>query len=147
MEISDLVPSSSASVEGVCISPIKTSRTKTLRRIQNLNGFSIQFFCLHSTNKVTLRHIQNLEWIFYPIFLLTLHAQSNAPTYTKFKWLFYWIFCSHSALNVTLQRILRLPTSVGLAQARPNNLHMPRPSSSELHQVSTSYVRTSYVRK
>ena len=43
-----------------------------LRRIQNLNGFSIGFFC------------------------------------------------SHSAHNVTLRHILRLPTSVGFAQARPN---------------------------
>ena len=48
----------------------------TLARIQNLNGFSIGFFC------------------------------------------------SHSAHNVTLARIHRLPTSVGLAQARPNDRKM-----------------------
>ena len=91
----------------------------TLRRIQNLNGFSIGFFCSHSVHNVTLRRIQNLNGFLYRIFLFTLRAQRDAPTYTKLKWLFYRIFCSRSAHSMTLRRIQRLPTSVGLAQARP----------------------------
>ena len=63
-----------------------------------------------------------LEWLFYGIFLFTLRAQSDALTYTKLEWFFYCIFCSHSAYNLTLQRILCLPTNVGLAQAGPNKL-------------------------
>ena len=69
----------------------------TLARIQNLNGFSIGFFCSHSAHNVTLTRIQNLNGFSIGF------------------------FCSHSAHNVTLARIHRLPTSVGLAQARPNN--------------------------
>ena len=67
----------------------------TLRRIQNLNGFSIGFFCSHSAHNVTLRRIQNLNGFSIGF------------------------FCSHSAHSMTLRRIQRLPTSVGLAQARP----------------------------
>ena len=61
-----------------------------------------------------------LEWLFSWIFLFTLRAQCDAPSYTKLEWLFYRIFCSLSVHDVTLGRIHRLPTSVGLAQARPN---------------------------
>ena len=60
--------------------------------IQNLNGFSIGFFCSHSVHNVTDGRIQNLN----RIFLFTLRAQRDGRSYT------------------------RLPTSVGLAQARPN---------------------------
>ena len=52
----------------------------------------------------------------------TFHAQHDAPAYTKLEWLFIGFFCSHSAHNVTLRCILRLPTSAGLAQARPNKV-------------------------
>jgi len=65
-------------------------------RIQNLNGFSIRFFCSHSAHNVTDRRIQNLNG--FSIGFL----------------------CSHPAHNVTDGRVHRLPTSVGLAQARPN---------------------------
>ena len=54
------------------------------------------------------------------IISFTFRAQHDAPAYTKLEWLFIGFFCSHSTHNVTLRRILRLPTSVGLAQARPN---------------------------
>ena len=68
----------------------------TLRRIQNLDGFSIGFCCSHSAHNVTLRRIQNLNGFSIGF------------------------FCSHSAHSMTLRLIQRLPTSVGLAQARPN---------------------------
>ena len=61
-----------------------------------------------------------LKWLFYRICLFILRTQSDALTYAKLEWLFYRIFCSHSAHSVTLRRILQLPTSVGLVQARPN---------------------------
>ena len=89
----------------------------TLRRIQNLNGFSIGFFCSHSAHNVTLRRIQNFNDFFYRFIL---HAQRDARSYTKLEWLFYQIFCSHSVRNVTIACIHRLTTSVGLAQAHPN---------------------------
>ena len=77
MEISDLVLSSSASIEGLSICEkhfthqkeqdenllyrSHSAHTMTLRRIQNLNGFSIEFFVQsHSAHKVTLRRILQL---------------------------------------------------------------------------------------
>ena len=59
-------------------------------------AFYIGFFCSHSVHNVTLRRIQNLNGFSIGF------------------------FCSHSAHSMTLRRIQRLPTSVGLTQARPN---------------------------
>ena len=84
-------------------------------RVQNLNGFSIGFFCSHSAHNVTDGRIQNLNGFSIGF------------------------FCAHSAHNVTDGRIHRLPTSVGLAQARPNytleNLHYPNSHVQKYAQV------------
>ena len=63
--------------------------------IQNLNGFSIGFFCSHSAHNVTDGRIQNLNGFSIGF------------------------FCSHFAHNVTDGRIHRLPTSVGSLRLAP----------------------------
>ena len=47
----------------------------------------------------------------------TVHG---APTYTKLEWLVHRILSFTLRARATLRRIHQLPTSVGLAQARPN---------------------------
>ena len=82
--------------------------------------YQIFLFTLHAQCDA-LAYIK-LKWFFLSdFFTLGLRAQSDALTYTKLERLFYRIFCSHSAHKVTLRRILRLPTSLGLTQARPSN--------------------------
>ena len=44
----------------------------------------------------------------------------DAPTYTKLEWLVHRILSFTLRAHATLRRIHQLPTSVGLAQARPN---------------------------
>ena len=44
----------------------------------------------------------------------------DAPMYTKLEWLVHRILSFTLHAHVTLQRIHRLPTSVGFTQAYPN---------------------------
>ena len=92
----------------------------TLARIQNLNGFSIGFFCSHSAHNVALARIQNLSGFSIGIFCSHSAHNVTLARIQNLNGFSIGFFCSHSAYNVTLARIHRLPTSVGLAQARPN---------------------------
>ena len=90
-----------------------------LCRIQNLNGFSIEIFCSLSVHNVMLRCIQNLNGFSIGFFCslsaynMTLCRIQNLNSFS------IGFFCSYSAHNMTLRHIHRLPTNVGLAQARP----------------------------
>ena len=77
MEISDLVPSSSASVEGA----LSLWKHFTHQNEQDI----YLLYRSHSAHNVTLRHIyiQNLIGFSIGIFLFTLRAQSDAPTYAS----------------------------------------------------------------
>ena len=92
----------------------------THHRIQNLNGFSIGFFCSHSAHNVTHGRIQNLNGFSLGIFC-SYSAHVTHGRIQNLNGFSLRFFCSYSAHNVTHGHIQRLPTSAGLAQARPNN--------------------------
>ena len=88
MEISNLVPSSSASVEGVFvgnISPIVQQFTNaTLAiRLQNLNGLSIVFYRSQSAH-ATLATYTKLEWLVHHILLITVRTCDARNVYIDY---------------------------------------------------------------
>ena len=98
----------------------------TFRRIQNLNGFSIGFFCSHSAHSLTLRRVQNLNGFSLRFFCSNSTHNMMLSCIQNLHCFSIGFFCSHSAHNVTNGRVHQLLTSVGLAQARPNKPNMPK---------------------
>ena len=117
MEISKLVPSSSASIEELFvgnISPIKTSRNNA--RVKY--GLSIVFYRGQSVH--TRRSDVYKTWMTCPSYFIVHSSPTcDTPMYTKLKWLVHRILSFRVRAHTTLWHKHWLPTSVGICSGSP----------------------------
>ena len=89
MEISDLVPSGSASVEGVFVERfihrilLFTVHATVLTRSQELESFVLAFYCSLSIHATILTRSQELERFIHRILLFTVHTRDCHNTLAR----------------------------------------------------------------
>ena len=120
---SELVPSSSASIEGVGnVSPIKTCRNNN--RVKY--GLSIVFYRSWSTQ--ARRPDVYKTWMDYPSYFVVHNpCIYDDPTYTKLEWLVHRILSFTVRAHATTRRIQNL-NGLSIVFYRSQSMHTQRPN-------------------